>query len=98
MADPKCSHLDQIKKVTPTGETCGECVKEGTKPVALRLCLSCGNVGCCDSSIGQHARKHFKATNHPIIESFKSATGNGEEWRYCYIDNAYVDSEVAAAK
>lgn len=84
----ECSHKDQIKDVKPSADTCQECIKEGTKPVALRMCLVCGHVGCCDSSVGLHARKHFKETGHPIIESFKS--GAGSEWRYCYVDNAYL--------
>jgi uncharacterized UBP type Zn finger protein len=90
MADQTCTHQDQIKDVKPTSQVCEDCVKEGTKTVALRLCLTCGNVGCCDSSPGQHARKHYNATGHPIIESFKTATPTTKEWRYCYIDNAYL--------
>jgi uncharacterized UBP type Zn finger protein len=91
MADEKsaCTHLDQIKEVKPDGDTCGDCVKAGTKPVALRMCLTCGHVGCCDSSVGQHARKHYEETKHPIMESFKSAPG-GTEWRWCYIDQDYL--------
>jgi uncharacterized UBP type Zn finger protein len=86
----ECAHLDQIKDVKPDGNECGECIKEGTKAVALRMCLTCGHVGCCDSSVGQHARKHFNETKHPIIESYRSATPGVKEWRYCYIENVYL--------
>jgi uncharacterized UBP type Zn finger protein len=94
--DPKCTHISEIRDVAPASETCEECAKTGADPVQLRKCLTCGNVGCCDSSIGQHARKHFKETGHPIMESYKLAAGR-ENWRWCYIDNSYLDSELAAA-
>jgi uncharacterized UBP type Zn finger protein len=86
-----CTHKDQIKKdVKPASDTCLECVKEGLTPVQLRMCLTCGHIGCCDSSVGRHATKHFKETNHAIMKSFKSAPAGGEEWTYCYIDQAYL--------
>ncbi len=81
-----CTHLDQIQNVSPTTENCEECMKEGTEWVQLRECLTCGHVGCCDSSEGRHATRHFKETNHPIMQSFKS----GDEWKWCYIDEDYV--------
>jgi uncharacterized UBP type Zn finger protein len=86
----ECKHTDQIKDVTPSGDECSECKTEGTKAVALRLCLTCGHVGCCDSSVGQHARKHYTETKHPIIESYRSTSSGGKEWRYCYIESVYV--------
>ncbi|YAL82564.1 Na+/H+ antiporter [Dermacoccaceae bacterium W4C1] len=61
-------------------ETCAECVRDGTNPVALRLCLTCGNVGCCDSSVGRHATHHYEQTGHPVMRSFEP----GEAWRWCY--------------
>ena len=85
-----CTHKDQIKNIKPKSDTCLECVQEGTHPVELRMCLICGHVGCCDSSVGRHATKHFNETKHPVMESFKSAPAGGEEWRYCYIDKAYL--------
>lgn len=87
-ATTTCSHLDAITDVKAQSDTCPECQAQGTQAVALRLCLTCGHVGCCDSSVGRHARAHFAQTGHPIIESFKSAGGN--EWRFCYIDNDYL--------
>jgi len=86
----QCTHLDQIKDVKPNSQVCEDCIKEGSTWVALRMCLICGNVGCCDSSPNKHARRHFNETKHPIIQSFKSAGPGQEEWRWCYIDEDYV--------
>jgi uncharacterized UBP type Zn finger protein len=84
----KCSHLNQIKNVKPkTPEGCEECLQMGDTWVHLRLCLTCGHVGCCDSSKNKHATKHFHQTNHPIIKSFQP----DEDWKWCYIDNIYVE-------
>jgi len=52
------------------------------------MCLSCGNVACCDSSKNRHATKHFDATGHPIMRSIEP----GENWKWCYVDRVMVDS------
>ena len=65
----KCTHLDMIKEVTPSAEGCEECLQTGDWWVHLRLCLTCGHVGCCDSSPNKHATKHAKETGHPIVEN-----------------------------
>jgi uncharacterized UBP type Zn finger protein len=83
MADP---HLKEIREVTPSAEGCEECLKIGSQWVHLRLCLTCGHVGCCDSSPNRHATKHFRTTRHPIIQSFEP----GEGWRWCYVHEAEV--------
>ena len=83
----ECTHLDSIKEVTPSAEGCEECLQTGDWWVHLRLCLTCGHVGCCDSSPNKHASKHTKETGHPIVESFEP----GEDWLWCYIDEVYVD-------
>ncbi len=68
-----------------SGEGCQECVVIGhTDWVHLRLCLSCGHVGCCDSSPYRHATAHYETTRHPVIRSFEP----GESWRWCYLDEA----------
>jgi uncharacterized UBP type Zn finger protein len=77
-----CTHLSQIKDVTPSADGCEDCLKIGATWVHLRLCLECGHVGCCDSSPNKHATKHFHRTKHPIIRSFEP----GEDWMWCYID------------
>ena len=64
-----CEHFAGTdgSKVSPKTSGCEECEKEGTDWVALRMCLSCGHVGCCDSSIGLHATKHYEYTGHPVM-------------------------------
>ncbi|MDQ3635933.1 MAG: UBP-type zinc finger domain-containing protein [Acidobacteriota bacterium] len=84
----KCEHLSEIKEVTPSAEDCEDCLKIGESWVHLRLCKSCGHVGCCDSSPNKHATKHFSSTNHPIIKSFEK----GEDWGYCYVDDLFYET------
>ena len=81
-----CPHTNQIRDVQPSAQGCEECLKIGDRWVHLRLCLSCGKVGCCDSSKNKHARAHFNAVKHPIVQSFQP----GEDWRWCYVDEIYV--------
>jgi len=81
-----CTHLDQIRDVTPSAKGCEDCLKTGDTWVHLRLCLICGHVGCCDSSKNKHATKHFQATGHPIMRSFEP----GETWMWCYVDEMMV--------
>ena len=70
------------KDVTPNStEGCVDCLREGTKWVHLRLCLTCGNVGCCDSSLRKHATKHFHSTLHPVMRSHEP----GEAWLWCFV-------------
>jgi len=61
-------------------DACEECLVEGTQWVALRRCLACGQVGCCDSSPSRHATRHYERTRHPVIQSAEP----GEDWRWCY--------------
>jgi hypothetical protein len=82
-----CTHLDQLHDVEPGTSGCQECLKIGQSWVHLRLCLSCGHVGCCDSSPGKHATAHFKTSRHPIIRSFQP----GEDWAWCYIDELMME-------
>jgi monovalent cation/proton antiporter MnhG/PhaG subunit len=81
-AIPACTHLHWVQLEDTTTHVCAECLKLGDTWVHLRLCLSCGEVGCCDSSKNRHARKHFLASGHPIMRSIEP----GEEWRWCYVD------------
>lgn len=67
----KCAHLDQIREVKPSAEGCEECLRTGDTWVHLRLCETCGHIGCCNSSKNKHATKHFHLTTHPIIRSFE---------------------------
>lgn len=79
-------HLSQIREVTPSAKGCEDCLKTGDRWVHLRLCLSCGHVGCCDSSKNKHARAHHGGTKHPIIQSFEP----GENWKWCYVDETFL--------
>ena len=79
----KCEHTNQVHKVNPSADGCEDCLKTGEGWVHLRLCKTCGHLGCCDSSPNKHATKHFHQTNHPIIKSFEP----NEEWGYCYVDD-----------
>ncbi|MBV8291993.1 MAG: UBP-type zinc finger domain-containing protein [Mycobacterium sp.] len=80
-------HLAEIRSVTPhTPNGCQECLELGTWWVHLRLCLTCGHVGCCDSSPMRHARSHAHAIGHPIVQSMQP----GESWRWCYVHENYV--------
>ncbi|MBI4787613.1 MAG: UBP-type zinc finger domain-containing protein [Chloroflexi bacterium] len=83
-----CTHLDQIRKVTPSGKGCKECLEIGDEWVHLRLCQTCGHVGCCDESKNKHATKHFHATGHPIIRSFEP----DEDWMWCFVDQVPVET------
>ncbi len=82
-----CTHTDSIADVDPsTTEGCEDCLKMGGRWVHLRLCLSCGHVGCCDSSPKRHASAHARETEHPVVASFEP----GEDWRWCYVDRVVV--------
>jgi uncharacterized UBP type Zn finger protein len=87
MAATVCSHIaEHSKKVKPRTKGCEECLKMGDTWLHLRMCLECGHVGCCDSSKHRHARAHFHAEGHPLIQSAE----RGEDWRWCYIDEVYL--------
>jgi uncharacterized UBP type Zn finger protein len=82
-----CAHRSQIRDLKPKTEGCEECLKTGDRWVQLRLCLSCGHVGCCDSSKNKHATAHFRGTKHPIIRTLQP----GERWMWCYVDETMLD-------
>jgi hypothetical protein len=78
-----CKHLaDAPSAPEEPGGECEECVREGTRWVHLRRCLSCGHVGCCDSSPRRHASAHFRDEGHPVMASAEA----GEAWRWCFVD------------
>jgi uncharacterized UBP type Zn finger protein len=81
-----CGHRDQIQDVQGNTTGCEECMQTGDTWVHLRLCMTCGHVGCCDNSKNKHASKHFQETGHPVIRSFQP----GEKWLWCYIDQIYL--------
>ena len=83
-----CMHVSAIGDVKPgTPGACEECLKEGSSWVELRMCLSCGHVGCCDSSKGKHATAHFRQTKHPVMRSHEK----GQSWGWCYVDEKMLE-------
>jgi uncharacterized UBP type Zn finger protein len=83
---PACSHTEMIHDVTPGTKGCEECLQTGSRWVHLRMCRTCGHVGCCDSSPNRHATAHFRQSTHPIVRSIEP----GEDWSWCYVDNTEV--------
>jgi uncharacterized UBP type Zn finger protein len=82
---PTCSHLDQIAVTELPAEIagCEDCLAIGSRWLHLRMCLSCGKIGCCDSSPNRHARQHAAASGHALIRSAEP----GEDWSYCFVDD-----------
>lgn len=92
MSAATCSHLDGVL-VTDLPEPllgCEDCLRHGSWWIHLRMCLSCGKVGCCDSSPNKHATAHFRESGHPLIRSAET----GEEWSWCYLDEVAVVVEA----
>lgn len=81
-----CEHILNVNEnISPKTTICEECERQGTEWVALRLCLTCGHVGCCDSSTGRHATKHYKETNHPVMAALPN-----KPWKWCYVHENYI--------
>jgi len=80
----ECAHLDSVELLELPDEIagCEECLAQGMHWVHLRMCQSCGHIGCCDNSIGKHATAHYESTGHPIVRSAEP----GEDWSYCFVD------------
>lgn len=91
MSKAACTHLTEIKITNTDEHVCEDCIKVGDSWLHLRMCLSCGHVGCCDSSRNKHARKHFHRIGYPLIRSIEP----GERWIWCYIDSFACRSEDA---
>jgi len=83
-----CPHLDMVRPVLPGSYGCADCLRTGTAWVHLRVCMTCGNVGCCDSSPFRHARAHFHQAGHPIIRSLEP----GEDWGWCFLDDRTLEA------
>jgi Pirin C-terminal cupin domain/Zn-finger in ubiquitin-hydrolases and other protein len=78
-----CTQLDEVHDVTPRSNGCEDCLRVGGQWVHLRMCMSCGHVGCCDQSPNRQATAHFHSEQHPLIQSYEPA----EDWWYCYLDD-----------
>jgi uncharacterized UBP type Zn finger protein len=80
-----CTHIDSIEVTELPAQIagCEDCLKIGGWWVHLRMCQTCGHIGCCDQSPNRHATAHFHATSHPIVLSAEP----GEDWSWCYVDD-----------
>jgi hypothetical protein len=88
MRQPSCTHIDQITDPTPSSPGCEDCLAAGRRDwVHLRVCQSCGHVGCCDSSPGLHATAHVHEVSHPVVRSYEP----GEDWYWCYEDEVLYE-------
>ena len=88
----RCTHLDWIRAVTASSWGCEDCLAAGRRDwVHLRVCQTCGHVGCCDSSPGRHATRHFTRRGHPIVRSYEP----GEGWFWCYVDQVVFELDGA---
>jgi uncharacterized UBP type Zn finger protein len=88
-----CSHLDrvEVRELPASVDGCEDCLRIGSKWLHLRICLTCGHVGCCDNSPQRHATAHFHETDHPLIRSLEP----GEDWSWCYVDEVALGIPVA---
>jgi uncharacterized UBP type Zn finger protein len=86
-----CAHLDTVSEVEPSSEGCEDCLLIGGRWVHLRMCMSCGHVGCCDNSPNRHATAHWHGTEHPIVRSYEP----GENWWWCYPEDFGFEIEGA---
>jgi hypothetical protein len=78
-----CDHLDQVDAdARPSSTGCEDCLRIGASWVHLRMCRTCGHVGCCDDSPNKHATAHFHSVGHPVVQSYEP----GEDWVWCYVD------------
>jgi uncharacterized UBP type Zn finger protein len=85
-SDRSCEHTGQIRAVERGSEGCEQCLALGDSWVHLRMCMTCGQVGCCDSSKNEHAHRHAAEAGHPIARSAEP----GEDWMWCYVDEKLV--------
>jgi hypothetical protein len=85
---------DQIDpEVSPSGTGCVECLERGEWWLHLRRCAKCGHIGCCDTSPGQHATVHAKASGHSVIRSFEP----DEEWFWDYGSEEFYEGPALAS-
>lgn len=84
----ECGHVPMVSEVTPSANGCEDCLRDGGTWVHLRMCMTCGHVGCCNNSRGRHATAHWQEhQDHPVIRSFEP----GEDWWWCYRDHLLFD-------
>lgn len=90
MAEKACHHLQEIQVCETDIDVCQDCLDQGDVWPALRLCLICGYVGCCDTAKNKHMKKHYEETGHSVMRSIRLDEG----WGWCYEDNAFLTSRT----
>lgn len=83
----RCEHFAEIRPLRRVADGCEECVAMGAAWTELRVCLTCGHVGCCEDSLHAHALQHFNTSGHPLIVPLK----RHETWGWCYVHHRYFD-------
>jgi uncharacterized UBP type Zn finger protein len=92
VAEKECTHLGLIQFVKPQTDVCRDCAAKGDVWPALRMCLVCGYVGCCDTAKNKHMKQHYEQTGHPIFRSIRLQ----ESWIWCYEDDAFLSGRHLA--
>lgn len=88
----RCEHCDTVDTgLAAEAQVCEECATTGDTWVQLRVCKTCGHVGCCDSSKNRHARAHYHETGHPVMGPANPAGGG--DWLWCYDHDSYVEPD-----
>lgn len=83
-----CEHTQGLTAVRPSAlGACQDCLAAGDTWVHLRVCMTCGYVGCCDSSKNKHATAHFHELGHPVMRSMEP----GETWGWCFVDKKTLE-------
>ena len=85
--DEACTHLEQAGDPQPSSDGCEDCLRIGGRWLHLRMCTTCGHVGCCDQSPNRHATAHHRETGHPLVQSYEP----GEDWWWCYVDELVLE-------
>jgi uncharacterized UBP type Zn finger protein len=83
IARDACPHFDASRPpAASSARACADCGLEKN----LRLCLTCGYVGCCESE-SAHDTAHYRKTGHPLITPHEASA----DWLWCYACKAYLD-------
>jgi len=87
-----CRHSRNVAEVAPrTPHGCEECLHNEEDWVHLRLCMTCGHVGCGDNSVHRHATQHFLESGHPVVRRYEvDEAPDAPRWYWCYVDEAIV--------
>jgi hypothetical protein len=81
-----CRDLLSRGRLVPSRPECPECLERHSSWRRLRLCCSCGHVGCCENSRYRHADRHFRETGHPVVRSIEPE----RLWSFCYVDQIRI--------